>query len=156
MVATPYRNWLWGAAMFKTSFGVLVAVFLFGACNAARSQANEPSPMVKPPRFLVFFDRDSFNLSENALSTVAQVVAVYKTKDGTRISSIGYADKWGSEDYNIVLSIRRANAIKQVLLREGVPEKEISVVGRGTAMPLAEAADGRREQQNRCVEILIE
>jgi len=142
--------------MFKTSFGVLVAALLFGACSEARSQAYELSPMVTPPIFLVYFDRDSFNLSKNGLGTVAQVVATYKTKDGTRITSIGYADKSGSELHNIVLSIRRANAVKQALLREGVSETEISVVGRGTAMPLAKTTYGGREQQNRRVEILIE
>ena len=142
--------------MFKTSFSVLVAVFLFGACREVRSQAYELSPMVTPPTFLVFFDRDSLNLSEKGLGTVAQAVGAYKAKDGTRITSIGYADKSGSEIYNIVLSIRRANAVKQALLREGVPETEISVVGRGKAMPFAKTADDRREQQNRRAEILIE
>ena len=56
----------------------------------------------------------------------------------------------------MALSLRRANAVKNALVGEGVPATEISVVGRGEAQPLVQTADGVREPQNRRVEIVMQ
>ena len=55
----------------------------------------------------------------------------------------------------MALSLRRANAVKDALVREGVPATGIAVIGRGESQPLVQTADGVREPQNRRVEIVI-
>jgi outer membrane protein OmpA-like peptidoglycan-associated protein len=55
----------------------------------------------------------------------------------------------------MALSLRRANAVKNALVRAGVRESDISVVGLGESQPLVPTADGVREAQNRRVEIVI-
>ena len=67
-----------------------------------------------------------------------------------------HADRSGPENYNMALSLRRANAVKDALVREGVPATAISVVGKGETQPLVPTADGVREPQNRRVEIVIQ
>jgi OOP family OmpA-OmpF porin len=74
----------------------------------------------------------------------------------TRIVATGHADRAGSDGYNMALSIRRANAVKSVLVREGVPERQIVVLGKGEREALVPTADGAREPINRRVEIVIE
>jgi OmpA-OmpF porin, OOP family len=54
------------------------------------------------------------------------------------------------------LSLRRANAVKAVLVREGIPAKRIVVVDKGESQPLSPTPDGVREPQNRRVEIVLE
>jgi outer membrane protein OmpA-like peptidoglycan-associated protein len=56
----------------------------------------------------------------------------------------------------MALSLRRANAVKDALIRDGVPSAAITVVGVGKAGLLVQTADGVREPQNRRVEIIIE
>jgi outer membrane protein OmpA-like peptidoglycan-associated protein len=56
----------------------------------------------------------------------------------------------------MALSLRRANAVKDALVREGVPAQAIAVIGRGEAGLLVKTADGVREPQNRRVEIVIQ
>jgi len=125
----------------------------FGAPSAA-------PPVMTPPvaatSFMVFFDWDRSNLSAQALNTIKQAANAFKTKGNARITATGHADRSGPENYNMALSLRRANAVKDALVREGVPATAIAVVGRGESQPLVPTADGVREPQNRRVEIVIQ
>ena len=56
----------------------------------------------------------------------------------------------------MALSIRRANAVKDALVRAGIPANQIAVIGKGESDPLVPTADGVREPQNRRVEILLQ
>jgi len=51
--------------------------------------------------------------------------------------------------------LRRANAVKNALVKEGVAPEAISVIGRGKLNPLVPTKDQVREPQNRRVEIVI-
>jgi OmpA-OmpF porin, OOP family len=115
-----------------------------------------PAPMVAPPSFMVFFDWDRSNLSQQALNTIKQAAAAFKSKGNARITATGHTDTSGPEAYNMALSLRRANAVKDALVREGVPAQAITVIGRGEAGLLVKTADGVREPQNRRVEIVIQ
>ncbi len=67
----------------------------------------------------------------------------------------GHADRSGAEDYNLQLSLRRADAVRSELISRGVKEGGISVAGRGEAEPAVPTADGVREPANRRVEIIL-
>ena len=108
------------------------------------------------PSFMVFFDWDRSNLSQQALQTIGQAAASYKTKGSARITATGHADRSGPENYNMALSLRRANAVKDALVRNGVPATAISVIVKGETQPLVPTADGVREPQNRRVEIVLQ
>jgi OmpA-OmpF porin, OOP family len=108
------------------------------------------------PSFMVFFDWDRSELSAQAISTIHQVSSAYKQKGSARVTATGHTDKSGPDDYNMALSLRRANAVKDALVRDGVPATAIAVVGRGESQPLVQTADGVREPQNRRVEIVLQ
>jgi outer membrane protein OmpA-like peptidoglycan-associated protein len=116
-----------------------------------------PAPtMVAPPSFMVFFDWDRANLSAQALTTIKQAAGAYKQKGNARITATGHTDTSGTEAYNMALSLRRANAVKDALVREGVPATAIAVVGRGEQGLLVQTGPNVREPQNRRVEIVIQ
>jgi outer membrane protein OmpA-like peptidoglycan-associated protein len=126
----------------------------FGAPSA-------PPPVVQQqpavaPSFMVFFDWDRSNLSQQALTTIGQAAAQFKAKGNARIVATGHTDRSGPDDYNMALSLRRANAVKDALVRNGVPATAISVIGKGESQPLVQTADGVREPQNRRVEIVLQ
>jgi hypothetical protein len=143
--------------MLKNLLAASVVAFVLGAC------ASEPPPPPPPPppvaqsqAFMVFFDWDRSNLSAQAVQTVQQAAAAFKTRGSARITATGHTDTSGPEAYNMALSLRRANAVKNQLVTEGVPAQAINVIGRGEANPLVATGDGVREPQNRRVEIVID
>jgi hypothetical protein len=130
---------------------------LLAACEPAPVQAVAPPPtttMAQTPSFMVFFDWDRSNLSAQAMGTIQQAAAAYKSNSGARVTAVGHTDTSGPDDYNMALSLRRANAVKGALVQAGVPATAIDTVGQGEKGLLVPTADGVREPQNRRVEIL--
>ena len=112
--------------------------------------------MAAAPSFMVFFDWDRSNLSQQALNTIQQAADQFKATGKARITATGHADTSGPENYNMALSLRRANTVKDALVRDGVPATAICVIGKGETQPLVQTADGVREPQNRRVEIVLQ
>jgi len=140
--------------------------YKFGAPEAPKAapvMAAAPAPMPAPKptqaviakSYLVFFDFDKSNITPEAQKIIEQAAANAKTSKATSIALTGHTDAAGSEKYNMALSLRRANSVKAALVTLGIPENEISVVGKGKSDPLVPTKDGVREPQNRRVQILL-
>ncbi len=143
-----------GSTWSNNDAAVLASIQLkFGA---APPPPPPPPPVVAPPSFMVFFDWDRSNLSQQALATIQQAANAFKTKGNARITATGHTDTSGPEAYNMALSLRRANAVKDALVRDGVPAQAITVIGMGEKGLLVPTGDGVREPQNRRVEIVIQ
>jgi outer membrane protein OmpA-like peptidoglycan-associated protein len=160
------------AKMTYQSHALLVGfVYRFGApaqpmAQAAAATAAPPPPAPPPPApapapaaavhsFQVFFEFDKSTISDDARQTIQQAVAAAKSQGSTRIDLTGHTDTVGTVPYNMALSIRRAEAVKKVLVELGVPADEIGVVGKGKADLLVKTPDGVREPKNRRVEIVL-
>ena len=133
---------------------VLGISYKFGSPTMAAPPPSAPPPVTNS--YMVFFDWDRSNLSDQALATIGQAANAYKTKGSARITATGHTDTSGPEAYNMALSLRRANTVKDALVRNGVPATAIAVIGRGEQGLLVQTADGVREPQNRRVEIVIQ
>jgi len=149
-VNTPFGNVSYQNQNILALAGV---TWKFGVTPPPPPPAAAP---VAPPSYMVFFDWDRSNLSAQALNTIKQAAQAYKTKGNARITATGHTDTSGSEQYNMALSLRRANAVKDALVREGVPATAIAVVGRGEQGLLVQTGPNVREPQNRRVEIVIQ
>jgi OOP family OmpA-OmpF porin len=117
-------------------------------------QAAAPQPMA-PGSFMILFDWNSAVLTPEGQDVIRQVLAEAGGRDLSSVSTIGHADRSGSEEYNLALSLKRADAVRQALIDGGVPAASITAAGRGEAEPAIPTADGVREQANRRVEILL-
>ncbi len=113
-------------------------------------------PVVGPRAFTVFFEFDKSNISDDASRVLVQAAESAKAGIFTRIRATGHADTTGTPRYNMALSIRRANAVRDVLVREGIPATQIVVIGRGETQLLVPTPDQINEPRNRRVEIVIE
>jgi len=123
------------------------------AFNAAPVIIAQP-PIPAARTFLVFFDWSKADLTDRARQIIGEA-ATARGQGVTRIEVNGFTDRSGPADYNMQLSIRRANAVAAELVRRGVPRNEIVTRGFGEENNLVPTADGVREPQNRRVEIIL-
>ena len=114
-----------------------------------------PPPPSVPNNYIVFFDFDRSNISEDADRIVAAAAANAQQAKATTIEVAGHADRSGSARYNMRLSQRRADSIKQALVARVIPADQIVVTDAGESQPLVATADGVREAQNRRVQIVL-
>jgi OOP family OmpA-OmpF porin len=119
-----------------------------------------PAPVAKAPEvqraFQVFFDFNKSDITSAAAHVIQQASDSVKAGHMTQINVTGHTDTVGSAKYNQALSERRAAAVKQQLITDGVPNTEISTSGVGKSGLLVPTADGVREPQNRRAEIVLQ
>jgi OmpA family protein len=139
--------------MLKKRLAAVAAAFLLAACEGP-PQPAPPPPSVR--NFLVFFDFDKSTLTPRARDIVQEAANVAKSGQNARATVTGHTDTAGSASYNMALSLRRANAVKNALVANGVPVTSITVIGKGETTLLVATGDGVREPQNRRVEIVID
>jgi outer membrane protein OmpA-like peptidoglycan-associated protein len=116
-----------------------------------------PAPPAPPPhqaqKFLVFFDFDKSTLTEAGRKVVDAAAAAYKQGGSAHLDVSGYTDLSGTQAYNLKLSERRADTVRDALVRDGVSAADIGVSWHGKENPRVPTPDGVREPQNRRVEI---
>ncbi len=120
---------------------------------AMAAPAAPPPPTAR--NYIVFFDFDKSHLTPEADAILATAASNLPKVGVVRLDVTGHADRSGSDKHNMALSLRRANVVKQDLIRRGVPQGDILISAKGEADPLVPTADGVREPQNRRVEIVV-
>ncbi|SFM96518.1 OmpA family protein [Thermodesulforhabdus norvegica] len=103
----------------------------------------------------MLFDFDSAVLKPGAYDEIDRVATVLRNYPQTRIRIEGHTDSIGSEQYNQMLSERRAMAVRDALVQRGVDPRRIEVVGYGESKPIATNATEAGRQLNRRVTIVI-
>jgi OOP family OmpA-OmpF porin len=126
----------------------------------AELETAAPAPAqpaaVQPETYVVYFDFDKSNIKPEAAQILDRAIADAKDGGTPSISVTGHADRSGSEDYNLGLSLRRSDAVREYLINGGVTADQITVSGRGEAEPAVPTADGVQEPRNRRVEIIVQ
>jgi peptidoglycan-associated lipoprotein len=97
----------------------------------------------------VFFDYDMAEVRADARGPLQANADWLKKWTGTQIMLEGHADSRGSSEYNLALSSRRANSIRDYLVSLGVPTTRITVVSKGKEAPFCTDETEACWQQNR-------
>ena len=115
----------------------------------------ETAPILMPTDLL--FDYDAPDLRPEAVASLQKLGVLIQRNPGARFVIEGHTDSFGSDEYNLELSRRRAQSVKAWLTGSmGLPEDAIQTVGFGKSRLIAPASGSIDEQQiNRRVEIVI-
>ena len=103
----------------------------------------------------VLFDFDQASLKANSRDSVTTLANYLIKNPDRKVIVEGYTDSKGSASYNQGLSERRANAVKNALVRAGVDPSRIVAQGYGKEYPVASNATNSGRAQNRRVEVTI-
>jgi len=120
---------------------------LFGAVLAAQPPA--------PVHFLLYFDSDSTRLTTESEKTLEDVVQSIQTQQSRHISVVGHCDTLGDKAYNLLLSRRRADRVKKLLVSRGIDADYIETTSHGELHPIVKTGDNVSNPVNRRVEVVI-
>jgi peptidoglycan-associated lipoprotein len=94
-------------------------------------------------KVIVYFDFNQFSIRPDASQVLTKFAGSLKGKPETRLEVEGHCDARGSVEYNLALGERRAKAVREFLVAQGLAEKAISIISYGSERP---AVDGSTEE----------
>lgn len=102
------------------------------------------SPVGSGPLGEIYFAFDSFDLSSDARATLKRHADWLKSNGSARVEIEGHCDDRGTNEYNLALGAKRAQAAKDYLVSLGIPAERLSTISYGEELPVC------REQNEDC------
>lgn len=155
-------------SMNYKAFGFLAALAFLSACadnnsatngattggGASASSMGSATPgsqqdLVANVGDRVFFGYDQTNLSSDARATLDRQAQWMQRYPQVTVQLAGNTDERGTEEYNLALGQRRANAARDYLVAQGVSGSRIRTISYGKERPAAVGSDEQTYAQNR-------
>jgi len=154
-------------------FACLSAVLILGACTHKQEAANTAPPPAPPPPVAqpapvtssiipgsaedfrvnvgdtVHFAFDQYNVEENDKAILSRQAAWLAKYPSVRVTVEGHCDERGTREYNLALGARRANAVKEFLVSQGVSTARVETISYGKERPICTQSDEACWAQNR-------
>lgn len=135
------------------------------AATDSQAQAEPVEPPPEPEKNpleegllanrVVYFDYDSSVVKDEAMPII-RAHAEYLSNNGASITLEGHADERGTREYNIALGERRADAVRRIMMANGVGSNQIKIVSYGEERPAALGHSEDAWALNRRSEIMYE
>jgi len=103
---------------------------------------------------VVYFEFDSSDVTSETREIISAHAQNLSQNTGMSVVLEGHADERGTREYNVALGERRAKAVKQLLVVQGVQSSQIQVISFGEERPAAVGHDESAWGLNRRVELL--
>ena len=118
---------------------------------------EEPEPIEERLKITarIHFDFDKYEIKEEYIPILNEVVKTLKENDFLKVRIEGYTDIIGSKEYNERLALKRAKAVKDYLVKHGIPEEKIEIVGFGKERFIAPNETKIGRLTNRRVEFVV-
>jgi peptidoglycan-associated lipoprotein len=117
--------------------------------EAAKDPFTDPNSMLS--KRIVYFDFDSSTISDDAVPLIKAHGEYLASNSGSTVTLEGHADERGTREYNIALGERRADAVRRMLIAEGVASNQINVISYGEERPARMGHNEAAWQYNRRV-----
>ncbi len=104
----------------------------------------------------IFFETDSDKLKVASLSQLDELVIILKRYDAANLTIEGHTDNVGEDAYNLTLSQKRTESVKNYLTTNGILESRLIAIGYGETKPIADNTTSIGRAKNRRVELKTE
>jgi peptidoglycan-associated lipoprotein len=99
----------------------------------------------------VFFDYNQYDIREDQLASLQNNARVLKAGECGTVTVLieGHCDERGTDEYNLALGERRADAAKDYLVSLGIPDGRLNTISYGESRPFSQGHNEDAWQQNR-------
>ncbi len=148
-LATPYA---------QADVGTRGAIEI-GQTDAERVQSRYRQLLAAQPQmahpFTLYFETGGTRFTPESEAELDTVLEQARQRPGGEIIVVGHTDRVGSMEANDALSLRRAQATRELLISRGFDARRIQAVGRGERQPAVATDDEVAEPRNRRTEIIV-
>jgi peptidoglycan-associated lipoprotein len=154
-------------------FACLSAALILGACTHKQEAVNTAPPPAPPPPMAapapvtssilpgsaedfrvnvgdtVHFGYNDYNVEDNDKAVLGRQAAWLAKYPSVRLTVEGHCDERGTREYNLALGARRANAMKEYLVSQGVSTGRLETISYGKERPVCTESDEACWAQNR-------
>ena len=120
-----------------------------GIGGAGRATPGSQEDLVQSAGDKVFFETDRSTLTDQARATLDRQASWLQTNPNVQVWVAGNCDERGTEEYNLALGQRRANADKAYLMAHGVAATRMETISYGKSRPVDPGATTETWSQNR-------
>ncbi|HEY8464593.1 MAG TPA: OmpA family protein [Bacillota bacterium] len=144
-------------AVLNSAFGLIEAVEPEAEVVVEKTPQPEVPVKVDPNSLFksIFFDFDRYDIRQDQVAALKENLAIVKDNPEGYIILGGHADERGPNNYNLRLSARRAETVKNYLIQNGVSANRIITYAYGETSPLKLGHNEESWQYNRRVDIAI-
>ena len=139
------------------AFAAIAALMFVAACSS--EQAAAPAGTTVTPGSVAgfrqnvgdrgYFDTDQSTIREDGRATLTKQAAWLKQYSNYQITVEGHCDERGTREYNLALGERRATAVRQFLVAQGVPAARLKTISYGKERPEVVGSDEGSWARNR-------
>ena len=104
----------------------------------------------------VYFDTDKSELKESSVSSLNRLSNFLRQHPQVKIQVEGHTDNVGVAEYNLALSMRRAQSVKEYLVDLGIPSERMDTLGKGDSEPIKPNDSEENRSFNRRIEVIIQ
>jgi OOP family OmpA-OmpF porin len=124
-----------------------------------KPEPRAPAPAPMPQKVTLatdaLFNFDKAELRPDAKTELDNLLARMRAANVEEVSAVGHTDSIGTDEYNLKLSQRRADAVKSYLVSKGMPAEKIHTEGKGEREPVADNKTKEGRQENRRVDVEV-
>jgi outer membrane protein OmpA-like peptidoglycan-associated protein len=118
----------------------------------AKALVATPAP---PAKYILYFFWDSIELIPDSRAAIKEIITEIEKRASTDIEVSGHTDRSGTDEFNMDLSRRRAEKVRDLLVAANIAPAAIRVAFYGEGVPLIQTADNVLEPRNRRVEVTV-
>lgn len=151
--------------MNKTISTLVVSLALLTGCANKAPQHEEGGDVVKVTQTArgaqltsnerLLFDLGRAEIGPYGMVYIERVATILKSKTSANVVVEGHTDSTGNSTLNQQLSLARANAVKDALVKQGIRSERIQAQGFGMTKPIADNNTSEGRQINRRTEIIV-
>ncbi len=142
-------------SLIRTAGILLVIGLLTAGCAKEGVKVEQPAKGTTITLEDINFEFGKAELMPGAWQAIGPLVELLDNNPKRNLLIEGFTDSVGSEQYNLRLSLQRANAVRDAIVSKGISAERITTKGYGHQFPVESNATPAGRQKNRRVEIII-